>query len=66
MGGAACCEYVGDEAFIPSANGHVHFPSQGGAPMPVERATVAFGIPIPFHFFPDAGDVAAKLSFIGG
>ena len=33
--------------------------------MPVKRATVAFGIPIPLYVFPDAGDVAAKLSFIG-
>ena len=33
--------------------------------MPVERATVAFGIPIPLYFFPNVGGVCAKLSFIG-
>ena len=33
--------------------------------MPVERATVAFGIPIPLYFFPDAGGVGAKLNFFG-
>ena len=32
--------------------------------MPVERAAVAFGIPIPFYVFPDGGDVAAQLGFI--
>ena len=33
--------------------------------MPVERAAVAFGIPIPFYVFPDGGDVVAQLGFIG-
>ena len=33
--------------------------------MPVERAAVAFGIPIPLYVFPDACGVGAKLSFIG-
>ncbi len=35
VGGTACCQNIGDEALVPTANGHVHFPSQRGAPMPV-------------------------------
>ncbi|MNL28478.1 hypothetical protein D3C87_1501220 [compost metagenome] len=49
MGRRGSRHHVGDEAFVPSANGEVHFPVKITAPVPVKGVAVVFAVPVPLN-----------------
>ena len=65
MGCRRGCEYVSNQAFIPSLYLHIHYPliCIGAAPMPIQHIFIVLPEPIPFHPIDNCVDIIPNVRF---